>query len=147
MGRTKQIYEQHYRQTWLKIQRERQTVLEQREAKLDMERMLFKAKQRQFELEVRYGIEPEHRSREFEAKHPRNKDGTFAVKDLTDSAKSSTINISKSEADKVRDLINSQFYMYSGKKHGFISSYDLNARYEFDIVDFDNYIITKKKLL
>ena len=66
---------------------------------------------------------------------------------MTGGAKSSIGNIGKREYNKVRKLINSQFYMYSGKKRGFISSSSLNARYEFDIVDFDNYIIKKKKPL
>ena len=54
MGKIKQIYEKHYRETWLKIQRERQAELEQREAKLDIERAFFKAKQKQREIEERY---------------------------------------------------------------------------------------------
>lgn len=55
MGEIRRIYEQHYRETWLKIQRERQAELEQREAQLDMMQVLYEAKKRQAELEeLRY---------------------------------------------------------------------------------------------
>lgn len=54
MGEIRRIYEQHYWRTWLKIQRERQTLLEQRAIKLDIEQTFFKAKQKQCELEERY---------------------------------------------------------------------------------------------
>ena len=65
MGGIRRIYEQHYWQTWLKIQRERQTVLEQRAIRLDIEWAFFKAKQRQAELEERYNHNHDPRTGRF----------------------------------------------------------------------------------
>lgn len=82
-----------------------------------------------------------------ESEHPRNKDGTFKSKGLTDVKKNATLKIGKVEMYKLTKKIDAQFYMYAGKKHGAISSYELNARYEFDIIGFGTYIITSKEPL
>ena len=65
MGGIRRIYEQHYWQTWLKIQRERQTLLEQRAVKLDIEQAFFKAKHKQCELEERYNHNHDPRTGRF----------------------------------------------------------------------------------
>ena len=57
------------------------------------------------------------------------------------------VRITKREYNKVRKKINAQFYMYRQKKGNVIYSAELNAAYMFDIIKFDNYIITDKKLL
>lgn len=80
MGRIRRIYEKHYWETWLKIQGEKQKEFEQRAVKLDMEWILFKAKQRQAELEKRYN-------------HNHDSKGRFASKNsLTTADKRDTIN-------------------------------------------------------
>lgn len=66
---------------------------------------------------------------------------------MTKAKKNATLKISKKEMYKLTKKINSQFYMYAEKKHGAISSYELNARYEFDIIGFGSYIVTSKEPL
>lgn len=44
----------------------------------------------------------------------------------------------------VRKKINAQYYMYPEKYGNTIYSAELNAYYDFDIIEFDNYIITNK---
>ncbi len=91
MGEVRRIYEQHYWQTWLKIQRERQA-----------------------ELEQRYGIKPEYRSKDFEAKHKRNKDGTFAAMGLTGDEKS--IKIADKAYKAIDNILRNEWYIYKDKK-------------------------------
>lgn len=66
---------------------------------------------------------------------------------LTKGGKSGKIKISRAEYEKVRKKINNQFYFYAEKKQGVIRSAELNALYRFDIIGFDNYIITDKEPL
>ena len=63
---------------------------------------------------------------------------------MTGGGKSSKIKISKSEKRKLTKKIDAQFYMYAGKKHGWINSHELDAHYEFDIIGFGNYVVTDK---
>lgn len=64
---------------------------------------------------------------------------------MTNGGKS--VKISKREYSIVRKKINRQFYLYHNKTGNRIYSAELNAYYDFDIIEFDNYIITDKKEL
>lgn len=63
---------------------------------------------------------------------------------LTDEELSGKIIITRQEYNLVRKKINAQYYMYPEKYGNTIYSAELSAYYDFDIIEFDNYIITNK---
>ncbi|MBQ5317005.1 MAG: hypothetical protein J6I96_05575 [Oscillospiraceae bacterium] len=93
----------------------------------------------------RRGAEPGLCGQELRYNHYHDSKGRFASKNsLTKSNSRDKIKIGKEEHERVTRKINSQYYLYHEKIGNRIYSAELSAYYDFDIIEFDNYIITDK---